>query len=215
MAEMTEQEELQVFQLITAAGSAKSTFMEALYKAKEGKYDEAENLFKEADGYFVEGHHAHAAMIEAEGQGVETTVRLVLAHAEDQLMSAELTKTMVEEMIALYTNNKVATLQAANDFDGIIAMADALLAKNAENALAQKVRLQAYASKKDYNKVIELGEAAAKVQTDPEDVSLMYLTLGAAYNAKEMKPQAIAAFKQVTDGPAAENAKAALAELSK
>ena len=93
MAEMTEQEELQVFQLITAAGSAKSTFMEALYKAKEGKYDEAENLFKEADGYFVEGHHAHAAMI---------TGRLVLAHAEDQLMSAELTKTMVEEMIALY-----------------------------------------------------------------------------------------------------------------
>ena len=102
MAEMTEQEELQVFQLITAAGSAKSTFMEALYKAKEGKYDEAEKLFKEADGYFVEGHHAHTAMIEAEGQGVETTVRLVLAHAEDQLMSAELTKTMVEEMIALY-----------------------------------------------------------------------------------------------------------------
>ena len=120
-----------------------------------------------------------------------------------------------KEMIALYTHNKVATLQAANDFDGIIAMADALLAKNAENALAQKVRLQAYASKKDYNKVIELGEAAAKVQTDPEDVSLMYLTLGAAYNAKEMKPQAIEAFRKVTAGPAVESAKAALAELTK
>ena len=120
-----------------------------------------------------------------------------------------------KEMIALYTNNKVATLQAANDFDGIIAMADALLAKNPENALAQKVRLQAYASKKDYNKVIELGEAAAKVQTDPEDVSLMYLTLGAAYNAKEMKPQAIEAFRKVTAGPAVESAKAALAELTK
>ena len=120
-----------------------------------------------------------------------------------------------KEMIALYTNNKVATLQAANDFDGIIAMADALLAKNAENALAQKVRLQAYASKKDYNKVIELGEAAAAAQTEAADKSLMYYLLGAAYNAKEMKPQAIAAFKQVTDGPAAENAKAALAELSK
>ena len=109
----------------------------------------------------------------------------------------------------------MATLQAANDFDGIIAMADALLAKNAENALAQKVRLQAYASKKDYNKVIELGEAAAKVQTDLEDVSLMYLTLGAAYNAKEMKPQAIAAFEKVVAGPAVEPAQAALAELKK
>ena len=70
-------------------------------------------------------------------------------------------------------------------------------------------------SKKDYAKVIELGQAAADAQTDPADKSLMYYLLGAAYNAKEMKPQAIAAFKQVTDGPAAENAKAALAELSK
>lgn len=43
----------------------------------------------------------------------------------------------------------------------------------------------------------------------------MYLTLGAAYNAKEMKPQAIAAFQKVTDGPAVESAKAALAELTK
>lgn len=99
---MTEQEELRVFELITAAGGAKSTFMEALYKAKEGKYQEAEKLFKEGDEYFLQGHRVHAEMIEAEGQGVETTVRLVLAHAEDQLMSAELTKTLVEEMIDLY-----------------------------------------------------------------------------------------------------------------
>ena len=92
--------------------------------------------------------------------------------------------------------------------------ADDLLAKNPQSALAQNVRLQAYANKKDYAKVIELGQAAADAQTDPADKSLMYYLLGAAYNAKEMKPQAIAAFKQVTDGPAAENAKAALAELS-
>lgn len=120
-----------------------------------------------------------------------------------------------KEMIALYTNNKVATLQGANDFDGIIAMADVQLEKNPASALFQKVRLQAYASKKDFNKVIELGQAAADAQTDPEDKSLMYLTLGAAYNAKEMKPQAIAAFQKVTAGPAVESAKAALAELTK
>jgi len=120
-----------------------------------------------------------------------------------------------KEGMALYTNNMVAKMQAANDFDGIIKMADDLLAKNPESALAQNVRLQAYANKKDYAKVIELGQAAADAQTDAADKSLMYYLLGAAYNAKEMKPQAIAAFKQVTDGPAAENAKAALAELSK
>jgi len=120
-----------------------------------------------------------------------------------------------KEMMALYTNNKVAEMQGAGDYDGIIAMADVQLEKNPESALFQNVRLQAYANKKDYAKVIELGEAAAAAQTDEADKSLMYYLLGAAYNAREMKPQAIAAFKQVTAGPAAENAAAALAELSK
>lgn len=106
-------------------------------------------------------------------------------------------------------------MQAANDFDGIIKMADEMLEKNPASALALSVRLQAYNGKKDYAKVIELGEAAAEAQTTPEDKSQMYYLLGAAYNAKEMKPQAIAAFKQVTAGPNAENAKIAIAELSK
>ena len=42
-----------------------------------------------------------------------------------------------KEDMALYTNNMVAKMQAANDFDGIIKMADDLLAKNPESALAQ------------------------------------------------------------------------------
>ena len=120
-----------------------------------------------------------------------------------------------KEMMALYTNNKVAELQQAGDFDGIITMADAQLEKNPASALFQKVRLQAYSGKKDYAKVIELGQAAADAQTDEEDRSLMYYVLGAAYNAREMRDQAIAAFQKVTAGEAAENAKAALAELQK
>ena len=63
--------------------------------------------------------------------------------------------------------------------------------------------------------MIELGQAAADAQTDAADKSLMYYLLGAAYNAKEMKPQAIEAFRKVTAGPAVESAKAALAELTK
>lgn len=120
-----------------------------------------------------------------------------------------------KEMMALYTNNKVAGMQQTGDFDGIITMADAQLEKNPASALFQKVRLQAYSGKKDYAKVIELGQAAADAQTDEEDRSLMYYVLGAAYNAKEMRDQAIAAFQKVTAGEAAENAKAALAELQK
>lgn len=99
---MTQEEELQIFSLISAAGGAKSTYMEALYKAKEGKYEEADALMKEADGYFIEGHRVHAQMVQLEASGVEMAVRLITVHAEDQMMCAEQTKTLVEELIDLY-----------------------------------------------------------------------------------------------------------------
>ena len=120
-----------------------------------------------------------------------------------------------KEMMALYTNNKVAALQGAGDFDAIIALADAQLAKNPASPLFQLVRVQAYHGKKDYAKVIETAPAAAEAQTDEADKSTVYYQLAAAYNAREQRDQAIAAFKKVTAGPAAEAAKAALAELQK
>ncbi len=120
-----------------------------------------------------------------------------------------------KRLMTLYTNNMVAEMQAANDQDGIIAMADQMLAQNPANALAQKIRLQAYLTKKDYAKVIELGEAAAAVQPDEAEKSDVYFILGAAYNAKEMKPQAIAALKKVVAGDNVAAAQKSVAELSK
>ena len=111
----------------------------------------------------------------------------------------------------MYTNNKIATLQQANDFDGIIALASTI----EDKALAQKVLVQAYFLKKDYAKVIEIGEAAAALQTDEEDKSAVYFNLGSAYNAKENKAKALECLKKVTAEPYATPAKAAVAELSK
>lgn len=120
-----------------------------------------------------------------------------------------------KEMMALYTNNKVAALQGAGDFDAIIALADTQLAKNPESPLFQRVRVQAYLGKKDYAKVIETAPAAAEAQVDEADKSTVYFQLATAYNAREQRDQAIAALKKVTTGPAAESAKATLAELQK
>ena len=120
-----------------------------------------------------------------------------------------------KQMMAQYTNNKVAELQGAGDFDGIIALADAQLAKNPASALFQKVRLQAFLGKKDYKSVIENAAAAAAAQTDAEDQSDVNFLLGAAHNALSQRDQAIAAFKKVTAGSNLANAQAALAELNK
>ncbi len=120
-----------------------------------------------------------------------------------------------QKNMAIYTNNRVAALQAEGDNDGIIAMAESILATDPTNATAEKVRLQAYYDKKDHAAVTASAEAAAAAQTDEVEKSNVYFILGASYNDREMKDQAIAAFKKVTEGPNAEIAAATIAELSK
>ena len=95
--------ELTAFQIISAVGSARSSYIEAIQKAKEGDFEGAEKLIKEGDEMFIEGHHAHAGLLQIEadnGQG--SAVSLIILHAEDQLMSAESFKTIALEFIDLY-----------------------------------------------------------------------------------------------------------------
>lgn len=119
----------------------------------------------------------------------------------------------VKENIKLYTNNRIAKLQGENDFDGIIAVADEMLAVNLQDALAQKIRLQALFDKKDYAGVIASAEEAAAVQTDEEERSDVYFILGAAYNARTMTPQAIDALSKVTAGTNVAAAQKTVAQL--
>ena len=110
----------------------------------------------------------------------------------------------------LYTNNEVAKLQIANDYDGIIAMASEL----EDAAMAAKITLQAYYGKKDFNKMIELSEAALAAQTTDEGRSDIYYLLGVAYNEKEQFDQAVAAMKNVTAGNNVANAQAVITALT-
>ncbi|MDE6139673.1 MAG: tetratricopeptide repeat protein [Alistipes sp.] len=112
--------------------------------------------------------------------------------------------------MSLYTNNEVAKLQMANDYDGIIAMAEQL----DNEALGKKIALQAYLGKKDYNKVIELAEEAAAVQPTEEDKSDVYYLLGMAYNSKNNPEKTIEVMKKVTAGDKVAIAQKAIADLS-
>lgn len=110
----------------------------------------------------------------------------------------------------MYTNNEVAKLQMANDYDGIIAMAEQL----DDVAMAQKITMQAYYGKKDYAKMVELSEAAIAAQTTDEGRSDVYYLLGVAYNEMEQFEKAIAAMKSVTAGGNVANAQAVIAALT-
>ena len=115
-----------------------------------------------------------------------------------------------QEKMHMYTNNEVAKLQMANDYDGIIVMAEQL----DDKAMAAKITLQAYYGKKDFNKMIELSESALAAQATDEGRSDIYYLIGVAYNEKEQFDQAIAAMKNVTAGANVANAQAVIAALT-
>lgn len=94
--------ELICFQIITAAGGAKSSYIEAISKAKEGLFDEAEALIEQGDNMLKEGHAPHTDLVQKEAASGESLITLILAHAEDQMMSAEVFKVMAVEIIELY-----------------------------------------------------------------------------------------------------------------
>ena len=190
-----------------------------VYQAQGGGYYNSGNFAKAIEvfskGYAADKRNTDIAMMLAESyfksdkynEGVQVCSEVAALPSPKY----DAAKAKAQATMNQYTNNKIAAMQQANDFDGIIAMSETL----EDKALAQKVAVQAYLLKKDYDKVIELGEAAAEAQADEADKSSVYFQLGTAYNSKEKKEQAIAALKKVTAGPSVEAAKAALAELTK
>ncbi len=203
----------------TKAAAAANNMIGKVYQVQGGTYFNAGDFAKAievfAKGYKANNKNTALAMMLAESyfksdnypEGVKVCSEVAaLPSPKYDAAIAE-----AKAKMGQYTNNKIAELQKANNFDGIIAMSETI----ADKALAQKVLVQAYFLKKDYAKVIEIGEAAAALQTDDESKSAVYFNLGSAYNAKENKAKAVECLKKVTAEPYATPAKAAVAELSK
>lgn len=94
--------ELIAFQIISAVGTARSFYIEAIQEAKKGNFEEAEKMMEEGQKSFVEGHEAHSGLLQKEASGEGNVVCLLLLHAEDQLMSAEGFGIIAREFIDLY-----------------------------------------------------------------------------------------------------------------
>ena len=81
------------FQIIASVGAARSNYVEAIHRAKEGDFDGAEQLIAEGQQLFTAGHEA---------AGEQSEFALILMHAEDQLMSAEAFGILAKEFISVY-----------------------------------------------------------------------------------------------------------------
>jgi len=94
--------ELIAFRIISSVGSARSMYLLAIQEAKKGNFEKAKKMIEEGNKVFVEGHHAHAQIIQKEAKNEQCDINLLLVHAEDQLMSAETIRLVAEEFIELY-----------------------------------------------------------------------------------------------------------------
>lgn len=93
--------ELIFCQIIAQAGTAKSSYIESMRYAREGDFTKAESLIQEANVAFMKAHEAHRELLVKEADGEKIPFSLLLMHAEDQLNSSEIFKTLSEENLAL------------------------------------------------------------------------------------------------------------------
>lgn len=93
--------EEQIFDLISHGGDAKAYAYEALKAAKENKMQEADELLNKSQEELNVAHATQTKLIQAEINGEDLKISLLLIHAEDHLMAAISERNLIKEMIEL------------------------------------------------------------------------------------------------------------------
>ena len=94
--------ETMVFTIIAHSGDARSSSMEAIGHARNGEFDKASACLDEANKKLLLVHSEQTKLIQAEAQGQETKLSLLLVHAQDHLMGAMTVRDLAGEFIELY-----------------------------------------------------------------------------------------------------------------
>ena len=94
--------ELTCFQIISAVGSARSYYIEAIKEARHGNMEKARELIEAGRVDFAKGHDYHLELLQKEADGKPVEIRMLLIHAEDQLMSAEDFGILAKEFVEMY-----------------------------------------------------------------------------------------------------------------
>ncbi|MDA3133112.1 PTS lactose/cellobiose transporter subunit IIA [Atlantibacter subterraneus] len=91
-----------VMEIIVNAGQSRSLCFEALHAARQGNFDEANSLLREADGYSRQAHRMQTKLIEQDAGEARQPMTLIMVHAQDHLMNSLLARELCEEILHLY-----------------------------------------------------------------------------------------------------------------
>lgn len=101
---MTEVEQNIIMEMISSAGESKAKSFEALKKVKTREYDEARKLLIEAREADLEAHQIQTKIIASELSNSENKpeVGLLMVHAQDHYMTAQLARDLIEALINVF-----------------------------------------------------------------------------------------------------------------
>ena len=97
-----EEAQMVAFQLISCAGDAFSSFFKAVEKARNGEFDEADELIKKGESELTNAHNAQTELLSKEAQGKDIEYSIMLVHAQDHLMTTIMYERVAKEFITLY-----------------------------------------------------------------------------------------------------------------
>lgn len=97
-----EEAQMVAFQLISYVGDAFSSFFKAVEKARNGEFDEADELIKKGESELTNAHNAQTELLAKEAQGKDIEYSIMLVHAQDHLMTTIMYERVAKEFITLY-----------------------------------------------------------------------------------------------------------------
>lgn len=96
------------FDLISKAGSSRSSSMLALAAARTGDLDKAAALLDQAESELLAAHHLQTDLVQREAGGDRIPVNIILVHAQDHLSGAMLLRDLAAEMVHMYGELRAA-----------------------------------------------------------------------------------------------------------
>ncbi len=97
-----EQVQSGAFMMIANAGSAFDHFYRAIGKAREGRYDDADEEMKLGVEDLQKAHDSQTELMAAEMSQEDIPFSILMVHAQDHLNMALFTQRMAKEFIMLY-----------------------------------------------------------------------------------------------------------------
>ncbi|MHC5227779.1 PTS lactose/cellobiose transporter subunit IIA [Enterococcus sp. LJL99] len=100
------EQELDIFKIISSAGDSRGAAFEALRLARKGDFTAADEKMNEAKEKSIVAHDVQTKLITEEINGTPRESSLLMVHAQDHLMTSILARDLIEEMIEMLKENK-------------------------------------------------------------------------------------------------------------